>query len=93
MTQGFVVKSVQAGRSPISPSLASSNVPEHCAPMSCRRGSSLMRESKAASAAYSRVLTPLPMMMASASAANSSGCWRWTVTPFMEVTSAVGAVM
>ena len=34
ITQGLVVRSVQAGRSPIRPSFASSKVPEHCAPIS-----------------------------------------------------------
>lgn len=39
-TQGFVVRSVQAGTASSSPSLASTSVPEHCAPSSCRAGSS-----------------------------------------------------
>jgi len=68
-------------------------VPEHCAPISCREGSSLIRESRPASATISRVLMPLPMMTASASRANSSGCWRRTTMPFIEVTSAAGDVM
>ncbi len=42
ITQGLVVRSVQAGRSPIKPSLARISVPEHCAPISCRAGSSLI---------------------------------------------------
>ncbi len=53
----------------------------------------MMRDSIAGSAAISRVRMPLPMITASASAANSSGFWRRMVTPFSEVTSSVGDVM
>ncbi|MNT51423.1 hypothetical protein D3C72_1883870 [compost metagenome] len=38
-------------------------------------------------------MIPLPIRMASASARNSSGFWRWIVTPAIEVTSGVGQVM
>ncbi|MNC45901.1 hypothetical protein D3C75_948910 [compost metagenome] len=50
-TQGLVVRSVQAGRSPIRPSLASSRVPEHWAPINWRDGSSFSCDRKAGSAA------------------------------------------
>jgi hypothetical protein len=35
---GLVVRSVQAGRSPRGPNVASRSVPEHCAPISWREG-------------------------------------------------------
>jgi hypothetical protein len=70
-TQGLVVRSVQAGTAPRMPSLASSSVPEHCAPISGRAGSSRSAERTAGSAAISRVRMPLPTITASAAHASA----------------------
>src|SRR5262245_21501092 len=58
--------------------------------MYCRRGSSCKRDISASSSTTSRDLRLLPMMTASASAANSNGCCALTTTPFMDVTISDG---
>ena len=71
LTQGFVVRSVQAGTPSSRPSLARTSVPEHCAASSCRAGSSRNAPSGLGSATTSRVCMPLPTMTASAAQASS----------------------
>ena len=97
MRNGRVAASVQAGMSPSRPSRASIRLPEHCAPMVWRTGSSCSRSSSEPplpmSSTIARVNRPLPNTTASASLANSSGCWACTTTPFIDVTLAVGAAI
>ena len=93
ITHGFVVRSVHAGKLPIKPSFASSNVPEHCAPITWREGLRSICDSISSSAAISRVLTPLPISTASASRTNANGFCRSTMTPFIDVTRSVGDVI
>src|SRR3990167_1816764 len=92
-TQGLVVRSVQAGRPSSRPSLASTSVPEHCAPSSCRAGSSRSCAIKAASATTSRVCMPLPTMTASAAQASPKVVCASITTRFMDVTRAAGQAM
>lgn len=76
----------QAGIFTSSPSLASSKVPEHCAPMSGLVESSLRCVIKPESSATSRVFVPLPMMTASVSHVSAKVGWDGITTPFIDVT-------
>ncbi|MGX5187683.1 hypothetical protein ACWKT5_34225 [Streptomyces avermitilis] len=85
--------SVQAGMPSSNPSRASTSAPEHCAPISCREGSSGSLEIRRSSATTSRAFTPLPISTTSASVTNSIGRCPVTSTPFIDVTTGVGVVM
>jgi hypothetical protein len=89
-THGLVVRSVHAGTPSSSPSLASTSAPEHCAPSSCRDGSSCSCAIKAASATTSRVCMPLPTITASASLASRRDACASSTTPFIDRTRAEG---
>ena len=92
-TNGRLFMSVHAGIPVNKPSRASTSAPEHCAPISCREGSSGNRDSIRSSATTSRAFTPLPISTTSAPATNSIGRCPVTSTPFIEVTTGAGVVM
>ena len=86
----LVVRSVHADTPSRSPSFARMSVPEHCAPSSCRAGSSFISPMIKGSLTMSLVRTPLPTITASAELASCRGICASMNIPFMDRTRGVG---